>query len=422
MLASRRLLLPAILLLLASKVLATVGVPFDPASHPDFIFVNGALEGMPIKNQASCPAWCESASQTWGVWMTHLPAPRASSFKCLSYGISTCCDWWMRELGMVKGWSSYRSLLHGQRERGLNPRELEAQYYARARDGEDGFYLLPYPMMDSCTHERVPYSLEAYCTLVTAPRPATSYADPLLGEAFALYEGRNHYGMGQEYRVLLQHNWVGGLEKATRVLREGLERHGPLYAGLEMTTPFGLSVHVVAIIGYGTFEGETWFVYQESFGDGSIGPQTGEPPYRMCKATRFNEAYAFPHPLRYSFRKAPEGGYDLVVQNERGRPVDVDRLELGLPGEGVDLQVTHVAAGCYRLRPRAMKEELWSARIRFAKRHHAPQEGTDYLLELKFKGALALPEAEQALFQKLHGIPEEASPVLGPERPSPPCE
>lgn len=404
-----------LLFVLVSAASATVGVPFDPASHPDFVFVEGA-RSLPIKNQASCPDWCQAVGETQGVWLTHFPKPRASSFKCLSYGISSCCDWWMRELGTMKTWPDYRSILHGKRERGINPRELEAQYYARARDGEEGFFLLPYPIMDSCTHERVPYSLEAYCRLVTAPRPPADYPDPLLGEDFALHRGRADYGMAGSYRVLLKHNWVGGLAESTRLLVNALEAHGPLYAGLEMTAPFGLSVHVVFIIGYGTFEGETWFVYQESFGDGSIGPDTGEPPYRMCKATRFNEVYAFPHPLRTAFRRAAEGGYELVVRNAAERPVDLDRIEVHLPGEGADLRIRHVETGRYLLSPDGPEDRIWKAKLRLWKRHHAPAEGTDYRLDIPFKGSLALPDVEHEQFEELHGIPEEADAPLGPRR------
>lgn len=386
-------LLPTLFLALlgSSPLQATVGEAFDPAAHPDFFLVDGILDQVPVKNQASSPAWVKTLNETYGVSFTHVPIPRSSSFKCLSYAISTCADWWRLQLRSFDPDETYRSLTHGGCERGINPREIEAQYYARSGNDEKGFFLLPYPAMDSLTHERIPYNLEAYARLVCDPQDPACYPDPALGGAWCVHEGKTDYGMDRRYLTLWKANVVGNGKSYAEILKRALLDHGICYGGVEFTFPFGLSVHVVTIVGFGEIEGETWFVYRESFGDGVTGPDTGEPLYRMCKVGRINEAYTFPHLLRHSVAAVP-GGFELRITDGRGGPVDVDRLVVETPGTDEGVGHRRVGTGRY-LFVAPGDATAWRAEVRFGKRYFAPAPGGEYRLLLRFRGDLSVEDA-----------------------------
>ena len=386
-----------------AHVQATVGIPFIPSEHPDFFIVDGFLDEIPVKNQASSSKWVDEINSQYHVSFTHIPIPRSSSFKCLSYGISSCVDWWMHELGEVDEFPSYESFTHGGVEYGINPRELEAQYYARAKANEKGFFLLPYPAIDSYTHERIPYNLEAYCRLVTEPRPSANYEDPALGQGYAVHQGKSWYGMDRQYKVVFKHNAFGNGATNEKRLREALLKHGPCYGGVEFSMPFGLSVHVICIVGFGKIDDETWFVYRESFGDGKVGPNTGEPPFRMCPVGRINEAYAFPHELRHSFAKAEHGpGYILSIFNQRGLFVDPDNISVEVSGNCPTFKQVHEAAGTYRFLCEEANSTTWQLKIRFEKQYFMTGEGQGYEVQYRFRGCNTVEDNLRNRFQRLY--------------------
>ncbi len=391
------------LILLVNTASATVGVPFDPAEHPDFFIVDGFLDKIPIKNQASSPEWVKEINGSFDVKFTHIPIPRSSSFKCLSYGVSSCVDWWLYQLGEIEEFPAYQSFTHGGREYGVNPREIEAQYYARAKANEQGFFLLPYPAMDSYTHERIPYNLEAYCRLVAEPKPAANYEDPALGSGYAVHKGKDWYGMDRAYEVVFKHNAFGNSETNEKRLREALLDHGPCYGGVEFSMPFGLSVHVICIVGFGKINGETWFVYRESFGDGKVGPDTGEPPFRMCHVDRINEAYAFPHELRHSFAEAIDGdGYLLSIFNQRGNAVDPDKLDVSVTGECPSFSYEHEAVGLYRFRSKESSKSTWQLNVGYEKRYFVPASGEPYVVQHRFRGNKTVEDDVRRRFRRLY--------------------
>jgi hypothetical protein len=385
-----------------SHLLATVGVPFIPENHPSFFLIDGILDTIPVKNQASDAAWVEKVNSSYNVFFTHIPKPRASSFKCLSYAASTCVDWWMYQLGVIKSFPAYQSLTHGGIEHGINPRELEAQYYARSKADEPGFFLLPFPGIDSLTHERVPYSLEAYCKVITNPIGADSYEDPALGSAFAVHESKNWYGMDDNYKILFQYNVVGGDKEKTRILQEALKDHGPCYGGIEFSVAFGLSVHIITIVGFGEIDGQTWFVYRESFGDGSVAPYTGEPPYRMCPVGRINEAYAFPHHLSYQFKKAAKGkGYILSIENQLGKAVEPDQLDVKLTGFCPSFSYKREDTGLYRFLCDEPENSTWQLEINFNKMYFAQKSSKPYELKFRFRGQRTVRDRMKSHFNTL---------------------
>ena len=389
--------------LFSSIVHATVGVPFLPKEHPDFFIVDGFLDGIPVKNQASSPQWVKQINAQYDVKFTHIPIPRSSSFKCLSYAVSSCVDWWLYQLGEIKEFPAYQSFTHGGREYGVNPREIEAQYYKRAKDKEQGFFLLPYPAIDSYTHERIPYNLEAYCRLVTEPKPAANYEDPALGADYAVHQGKCWYGMDRKYEVVFKHNAYGNTVANEKRLREALLNHGPCYGGVEFSMPFGLSVHVICIVGFGKINGETWFVYRESFGDGKVGPETGEPLFRMCSVDRINEAYAFPHELRHSFAKASLGpGYILSIFNQRCVFVDPDKLTVEVTGDCPSFSYVHEGVGTYRFTSDEAKSAAWQLHVQFEKRYFMPQDGHAYNLKFRFRGRETVEDRIRKRFRRLH--------------------
>jgi hypothetical protein len=371
----------------------------DPARLPGAYLIE-RFDALPFKNQEERHAWVEQTNRERRMrtrWR-YRSGFQEPSYKCLSYASSTVADWW----GLIHGHpisGHYQNFVNGTQEYGVDPRALEVLYLHRARRRIRPYRLAPrLPMtLDPVTRERIPSSSMAFAHLLCTPE-AIELSDPLTRSGLPGYRywpGMWH--MDGPPRVLFR---KGMSDPAA--IREALHRHGIVLAITQarMLRFIRFGLHGIPIVGYFQKDGETLFVYHESYGNhgpGYVWDNSGGPCYMTIPARMLREASSFPHRLWLDVRVAGgdggDGGDSLIViaTHSGGGAATGTALEArDAGGATIPVRPEGAGAGCHRL---AVPAEPARIELEARREHFLRADGSGHRAVLPWGGASALPLA-----------------------------
>lgn len=263
----------------------------------------------------------ESAEQVAWINATFAPAPpwrfrperRLGHYKCMSTAASLLLDWFALEHGAQL--PTYQSLLDGKQYRGIDPRALDALYYAAATDQPDLFKLTGDDHRDPISAVPVPCSIAAFARLIETTT-AQGTAQNVRDAQFPIEHQLDLTGIGalRAHRVLAPtFHWrtlFGQYPRAaSERTRQALGVFGPLLAGIKIRFSalhgifkqtrlgdfplLGPSGHGVLIVGWVEQDDRLYFLYRETFGGCDEERVDCGPSYRIYPIYGFNEIFAF---------------------------------------------------------------------------------------------------------------------------------
>ncbi len=263
---------------------------------PKFMIEN--WDKLSFKSQEESAYWVNYVNSYYApseAWTYSAPFPTT---KCLSYSASIIADWWAMKRGTYDSVGDYTSFVHGGRERGTNPRTLELIFQERhLTDPQTYVYFSNISIVgfqvwnekDPVTKEYTPYSLMGYSQILTHP-PSEVLTDPITHEQHVVSSTDWLYGLEVNQLTVSENN-----------IKSALQQNGIVYAQIEgpsvveILRPDG--THAVPIIGYGTKDGKTYFVYHDSYGLQDKKHGTGQvnirAAFKMIPIDEIDEAYTF---------------------------------------------------------------------------------------------------------------------------------
>jgi hypothetical protein len=419
--------IPELKELIPTSLSFSAGIPIDPsdALQKGFVLVDGISDLAP-KTQEERETWINFLNREYE---GHLGRPmrsnlgrRTGTSKCISVATSHIADWWILTTG--RSVPSYVNGVGGQKEYGINPRLLETIFYYRHQDtGWKGkwvgdFKTAPFAF-DRVTGEAVPYSPRGYARILTETG-ANEWKDPLAPDLLNYSTDENPFAMDR--RPLLFQISRDGIFANTRLkqdirmgnrpdspfslepefekpvteerLRHAIDTWGPLLGQhmmrfkeeKPMKGPLAVGVHGVTIVGYGTQNGRTYFIYRETFGNGRskyLEDSYLGPEYRMMPMEYFYQAIAFPHWLYLDLKPREGGGdfvFDLTVTANRGRDrLDPDKVDVRLNGSPLGTRLERNSVGAYEITvSRNAVPEGGKVEVRAYKRYFADRKGRNH--------------------------------------------
>lgn len=377
--------MPTLQELLTPSDTFTMGLPVEPSEHPDWTFVDGALDEMPHKCQEERREWLHKVNQELRPTRPLEAAlgRRTGTSKCMSVAASYVADWWCDRVG--RELPTYTNGVGGQKEYGHDPRRLESLFYLRAAN-EGGildwdFQTAPFGK-DRVTGERIPFSMRSYARIL-AETGEISFPDHLVLQNKYQF-GKNPFAMDLAPKYLYKR-----ASYEEEQLKQDLETWGPLLAQHTSRNKTGKSnrfvgVHGVVIVGHGVLDGRTVFVYRESFGRNTaeyLEDSFGGPRYRAFPLDLYYQAIAFPHRLmmKATSETSEAGVARIVIQvtTNRGEDaIDPDQWSVRVDDQPVKIVPTRRGAGEYTLETR-IPEGSPTAQVTLlaGKRYFADEEG-----------------------------------------------
>ncbi|RDH84099.1 MAG: hypothetical protein DIZ80_08175 [endosymbiont of Galathealinum brachiosum] len=275
------------------------------------------LTSLPYSNTEESEEWVKYINKTYSpqpAWKYN-DARRMGHYKCMSLSAATVINWHTIDSGKPLG--RYTSWLSGKEEQGFDHRIIDAVYYDKA--GQEAFketYPLLTLEMDPIEGTPISYGMPAFSQIISLASesqdvkvikvadpslPGVSHEMDLTGipklKTVKIFDYKRSYKVRENS------------EEHTKMLKDGLHKYGPLFAGIrvrfassggvvsdssvgKLSIP-DMSGHGVVIIGYVEQGDETFFIYRETFGKYDYTSSQGGPSYRSYPAHAFNEAYAF---------------------------------------------------------------------------------------------------------------------------------
>lgn len=319
-----------------------------PSGGKIFILPN-VLTKLPYKNLEESQQWVDYINNTYHpnpAW-TFDDRRRKGNYRCMAQAASTVSDWHALLLGNEL--TSYKSMYTGQEEQGLNFKILDSLYYQKAAQGDKDYGLNRKKLMeDPISHTPVPYSLWGYAQILSSAKKLDSedrlsVRDYSLSIDYSYKPGDFHiysdpitiFKNKAFWEILFKKE-----PKLTQNIIDVIHKHGILYAGIKARfsmlngnlkkTRLGFiplaffSGHGVSIVGYIQKDGNTYFVYRETFGLSDKETTESGVAYRMFPVYGFNEVYAFSQPLQISSEKVSDNLFEVMVRNAEGRPVNFE--------------------------------------------------------------------------------------------------
>ena len=312
-----------------------------------FILPN-VLTKLPYKNLEESRQWVDYINNTFHpspAW-TFNDRRRKGNYRCMAQAASTVSDWHTLLLGNQL--PTYKSIFTGQREQGLNFKILDSLFYQRSTQDEDNYGLNRKKLMeDPVSHTPVPYSLWGYAQILSLSTE-TDPASNLRVQDYNLpityrYKPSDFHIYSKPITIFRNKAfWEIIFKKEPKLTRntiDAIHKHGILYAGIKARfsmlngnlkkTRLGFiplaffSGHGVSIVGYIQKDGNTYFVYRETFGFANKETPESGVSYRMFPIYGFNEIYAFSQPLDINVTKLSPTEFNIVVQNAERKNIDL---------------------------------------------------------------------------------------------------
>ncbi len=241
------------------------------------------------------------------------PERRLGHYRCMATSTSMVLDWFRARHGHPLG--EYVSVFDGRRYRGFDPRAIDDLYLLRAERDPEGYPLTNGSHLDPVTSLPVPFSIAGFARIVeedtTDPAPR-SFRDPQLPiEHTIAFDGVGSLKATPVLEPKLQWRALLSLyprDDSERV-REALDLHGPLLAGIKIRFSalngvfretrlgdfpvVGASGHGVVIVGWIEKNDRLYFLYRETFGACDDELIDCGPAYRIYPVYGFNEIFAF---------------------------------------------------------------------------------------------------------------------------------
>ena len=315
-----------------------------------FILPN-VLTKLPYKNLEESQEWVNYVNSTYHpepAWIFD-DRRRKGNYRCMAQAASTVSDWHALLLGNQL--SVYKSTYTGNEEQGLNFKILDSLYYQGAAQNDKDYGLNRKKLMeDPVSHTPVPYSLFGYANILSLgmeidPDKELSIQDYNLPINYS-YSPRDFHIYSKPITIFRNKAFWEIIfkkePKLTQTTIDAIHKHGILYAGIKARfsmingnlkkTRLGFiplsffSGHGVSIVGYIQKNGNTYFVYRETFGLANQETSESGVAYRMFPIYGFNEIYAFSQPVRIRTSKVDNNLFEVEVKNAEDRPVE---LEIG---------------------------------------------------------------------------------------------
>jgi hypothetical protein len=271
------------------------------------------LSSLPYKNNEENEAWVEHVNREYRPdppWRFRSER-RLGHYKCMSLSASTVRDWLRLREGVDLG--SYTSMLNGSEERGLNPKILDSLYYLMAESDPELFPLTDENHYDPVAGIPVPYGMRGFVRLLTDPPDGLVARDsnlPGVTYSWSRDDLLPGYRVVEVFRnIVFDSPFHDVTREMSERVRDAVERHGILYAGIrtrfsasggvfnesrvgDIPLPF-LTGHAVAIVGWIEQGDDLYFIYRETFGEHDDTSIHGGPAYRVYPVFGFSEVYAF---------------------------------------------------------------------------------------------------------------------------------
>ncbi|MCC2113260.1 MAG: hypothetical protein KDJ16_14590, partial [Hyphomicrobiales bacterium] len=289
------------------------------------------LTRLPYKNIEDVKSWDDHVNATYKpdpAWQ-HRPENRLGHYKCASTSSSTIIDWFYLKAGRPLG--SYRSWNGGRRERGFDARKIDALYYRFVKTGELGAGFATLSLYkDPVEGNAIPFYPEGFTKIVTLAAQEGFARNAELEADDATIPGLVHKARVSDFLDLkveqLLHDepvrhFIADPAPYTEKVVDALDRHGPVFASVRfrftpaqatsgsgsagssteaVTKVYGdrlpiptYAGHCVVIVGYVRQNGETFFIYRETFGNFADETEAGGPAYRVLPVHGFAKAFSF---------------------------------------------------------------------------------------------------------------------------------
>lgn len=213
---------------------------------------------------------------------------RGTPYKCTYYAVATALDYISLRRNFDIG--EYKSIFHGNIEKGTNPRMIEALYEHAASEDPEAFPFGPSLLFrDGVTGSRLSFGMEALLKLLSGELPDTVSDPQLEGLSYSVPNWMKGVFRGFSSVAVNDSSLSRIIDNDDIILVGFTHRH--------LGIPLYVSTHFAPVMGYYDLAGERYFVFREPYGDYPYNRSEdafGGPSWRSFPASAIKEAWHIP--------------------------------------------------------------------------------------------------------------------------------